>query len=112
MAKLREPVIFRTKRHNLTIEIKGGASQLRDPNAALHSDVKQAQFRDGVYQTDDPEIADFLDARAAARGDVWRADDPASDLKAELGPKGYEKMRKRMAQVEAAEFAAGNKPSE
>jgi len=110
MAKLREPAVFRTKRNNLTVEVKGAPSQTRDPDAALHPDVKQAQFRDGIYQTDDPEIADFLDKRAATRGDVWRADDPASDLKAELGPEGYEKMRRRMAQVEAAE--AGNKPSD
>jgi len=110
MAKLREPVVFRTKRYNLTIEVKGAASQTRDPDAAVHPDVKQAQFRDGIYQTDDPEIADFLDKRAASRGDVWRADDPAADLKAELGPEGYEKMRKRIAAV--AEAEAGNKPSE
>jgi len=105
MVKLREPVVYRSNRHNLTVEVKGAASQVQDPAASVHPQVKQARFRDGVYQTDDPEIVEALDARS----DVWRADDPAADLKAELGVDGYNRLRKRMAQVEAAE--SSNKPS-
>ena len=105
MVKLREPVVYRSNKHNLTLEVKGALSQMRHPNAATHPDVKQAKFRDGVYQTDDPEVTEFLDKRS----DVWRMDDPAGDLKAELGVDGYNKLRQKMAAVEAAE--ASNKPS-
>ena len=106
MVKLRKPVVYRSNRHSLTIEVKGARSQTADLKAATHPDVKQAKFRDGVFQTDDPEIAEALDKRS----DVWRADDPASDLKAELGVDGYNKLKARMAEAEAAE--AGNESSD
>lgn len=107
MVKLRKPVVFRSNRLNLTVEVKGAPSQLRTPNAALHPDVKQAVFRSGVFQTDDPVIVEALDKRP----DIWRMEDPAGDLKAELGVDGYEKLKRRMAEAETAE--AGNKePSE
>lgn len=99
MVKLREPVVFRSNRHNLTIEVKGATSQTQEPAAALHPQVKQAKFQDGVYQTDDPEIVEVLDRRS----DVWRANDPAGDLKAELGVEGYNRLKQRMAAAEAAE---------
>jgi len=107
MAKLRTPVVFRSNRLNLTVEVKGALSQTAHPNAALHPDVKSAAFRSGVYQTDDPEIADALDKRP----DVWRMDDPAGDLKADLGVDGYEKLKQRMAEAAAAE-AGNEEPSE
>lgn len=106
MVKLRTPVVFRCNRLNLTIEVKGALSQTRDLKAATHPDVKQAKFQDGIYQTDDPVIVEALDKR----GDVWRMDDPASDLKAELGIAGYERMKQQMAAVAAAE--SDNKPSD
>ncbi len=106
MVKLQKPVVYRSNKHNLTIEVKGALSQTRDLKAATHPDVKQAVFRDGVFQTDDPAVVEFLDKRS----DVWRMDDPAGDLKAELGVEGYNKLKARMAQAEAAE--AGNKPSD
>ena len=107
MAKLRKPVVFRSNRLNLTIEVKGALSQTAHPNAALHPDVKSATFRSGVYQTDDPVIAEALDKRP----DVWRMEDPAGDLKAELGVDGYEKLKRRMAEAAAAE-AGNEEPSE
>jgi len=102
MVKLRKPVVFRSNRLNLTIEVKGALSQTATPNAALHPDVKQAIFRSGVYQTSDPVVVEALDNRS----DVWRMEDPAGDLKAELGVDGYEKLKLRMAEAAAAE--AGN----
>ena len=102
MVKLRKPVVFRSNRLNLTVEVKGAPSQTRDLKAATHPGVKQAAFRSGVYQTDDPEVAEALDKRP----DVWRMEDPAGDLKAELGVDGYEKLKQRIALAEAAE--AGN----
>lgn len=107
MAKLRQPVVFRSNKLNLTIEVKGALSQTAKPNAAVHPDVKQAIFRSGVFQTDDPVVVDFLDKRS----DVWRMDDPAGDLKAELGVEGYERLKKQMAEVIATE-ASDEKPSE
>lgn len=107
MVKLRKPVVFRSNRLNLTVEVKGAPSQTRDLKAATHPDVKQAAFRSGVYQTDDPEVVEALDKRP----DVWRMEDPAGDLKAELGVDGYEKLKRRIAEAEAAE-AGNEEPSE
>lgn len=107
MVKLRRPIVFRSNRLNLTIEVKGALSQTAKPNAAVHPDVKQAIFRSGVFQTDDPVIVEALDKRP----DVWRMDDPAGDLKAELGIEGYNRLKERMAEAAAAE-ASDEKPSE
>jgi len=107
MVKLRRPVVFRSNRLNLTVEVKGALSQTAKPNAAVHPDVKQAIFRSGVYQTDDPVIVEALDKRP----DVWRMEDPAGDLKAELGVDGYEKLKRRMAEAAAAE-ASNEEPSD
>lgn len=95
MAKLKETVAYRSHRANMRIEVRGAPSQLREPDAMLHPDVKIAEFRDGVYSTDDPDIVEFLDRRT----DVWRLDDPASELRTRFGPEEYERLRKQFAQA-------------
>lgn len=98
--KLGKPVVFRCNRLNLRLQVSGARSESQDPTATLHPDVKMAVFRDGVFQTDDPEIMEFLDRRS----EVWRMDDPAAGLKAKFGPAEYERLK--------AEFAQGEEPKE
>ena len=90
-----EPVIFQTKRLNLRQQINKADTELTDPTAALHPDVKMAEFFGGLHQTSDPETITFLDKHP----DVWRVDDPAAALKAQYGPEEYEKLKVAFAQV-------------
>ena len=89
-AKVTEPVVFRSSQLNTTFQVNQGASEINDPAAQVHPDVKEAVFMDGVYQTDDAEIIRFLDKLPT----VWRADDLESELKAKYGPGEVERMRK------------------
>jgi len=107
MPTLVEPVVFRSNKHNVRIQINQARSETETPDAALHPDVKMAIFRDGVYQTDDPEIVDVLDKRT----DVWRAEDPDADLKERFGPDEYDRLRARFAQPNA-EATGSDEPSD
>lgn len=89
-------VVYRSNKYNVRIEVKGAASESKTPAAALHPDVKMAEFRDGVLSTDDPEIIAFLDARPDL---CWRMDEAGADLKAKFGPEEYERLRKQFAAV-------------
>jgi hypothetical protein len=93
---LKNPVAYRSARLNMRVEVKGALSQTRDPDAMLHPDVKMAEFRDGVFSTSDPEIVEFLDKRT----DVWRLDDPQSELRARFGPEEYARLRKQFASAQ------------
>ncbi|MFH1485109.1 MAG: hypothetical protein ABIH46_03475, partial [Chloroflexota bacterium] len=76
--KLSEPVVYQTLNLNMRLQIKGDPSELREPAAAQHLGTKWAIFMHGLFQTDDPEIIQVLDAR----DDVWRAGDRQAGLKA------------------------------
>ena len=99
MPTLKEPMTYRSNRLSLRIEVKGGPSESHSPASTLHDDVKMVEFRDGLYTTTDPEIVEALDRRT----DVWRTDDPASELRARFGSVEYEKLRKQFASLQSEE---------
>lgn len=103
---LTEPVVFQTNKLNLRLQIKGSPSELRDPAAAQHLDTKWAIFMDGLFQTEDPEIIQVLDARP----DVWRTTDRKAALKAKYGPEKYAQMVKEFAGLSETEVT-GSEPS-
>ena len=98
MPTLRHPVGFRSNRLNMRIEVTHGRSQITDAAGMLHEDVKTVEFHDGLFSTDDPEIVEFLEKRP----DVWRADDPHSDLLARFGKEEYARLRKEFLAAEPA----------
>jgi len=95
---LKNPVAYRSAKLNMRIEVKGDRSELTDMTAMTHPNVKMVEFRDGVFSTDDPEIVEFLDARS----DVWRLDDPHSELRARFGPEEYKRLREQFLADEPA----------
>lgn len=103
LGHLPEPVVFRSNRRNLRVQVCGAPSETTDPDAAVHPGVKMAEFMDGIYATDDPEIVKFLDARP----DVWRGDDVAAELKAQYGPEEFERLSKVFGSAQAGSPAEG-----
>jgi len=103
---LSETVAFQTRKLSLRLQVKGAASELRTPAAAQHLETKWAIFRDGLFQTDDPEIIQVLDARP----DVWRTTDQKAGLKAKYGPEEYARIVKEFEGVSEKE-AADSEPS-
>jgi len=96
---LAELVVFQTAKLSLRLQTKGSPTELQDPAAAQHLGTKWAIFRNGLFQTDDPEIIQVLDARS----DVWRANNREAALKAKYGPEKYAEMLREFGMVPSSE---------
>lgn len=86
---LTGPVVYQTLKLSMRLQIKGAPSELQTPDAFQHLGTKWAIFSNGLFQTDDPEIIQVLDAR----DDVWRASDRTAGLKAKYGDQYAELAR-------------------
>jgi hypothetical protein len=98
---LTEPVAFQTLKLSMRLQIKGSPSEQQDPAAAVHPLTKWATFLNGLFQTDDPEIIQVLDAR----DDVWRAGDRKGGLKAKYGDR-YAELAAEFGAVASSEPAS------